>query len=135
LLNPSKDPKPDGGGWSEPVLGPDGTIYVSCDDPYLRAVDPGGAVKWAKRFGDVGAFTLTVDRNGVVYAASDDGRIYVVAPDGSLLAQFETGGWPAFPVIAADGVLIVADSKDYSSLNAGTKNAVWAISSDGLQTP
>jgi len=31
-------------GWSEPALGPDGTIYVSFDDPYLRAVDPNGSI-------------------------------------------------------------------------------------------
>jgi outer membrane protein assembly factor BamB len=39
--------------WSEPVLGPDGTIYVSTGDPYLRAIDPGGRIKWAKYLGDV----------------------------------------------------------------------------------
>jgi outer membrane protein assembly factor BamB len=135
LFEQSKDAQLGGDGWSEPVLGPDGTIYVCGDDPYLRAVDPSGVVRWAKRFGEVGAFTLTVDKNAMIYAASDDGHVYVVAPDGSLRTQFETGGWPAFPVIAADGVLILADSKDYSSLNVGAKSAVWAISSDGLQQP
>jgi outer membrane protein assembly factor BamB len=135
LFGQTTNPAPDGDGWSEPVLGPDGTIYVSCDDPYLRAVDPSGVVKWNRRFGDLGAFTLTVDRNNVVYAASDDGRVYVIGADGSLLAQFQTGGWPAFPVLAADGVLILADSKDYSSLNTDTRNAVWAIAADGVVKP
>ena len=117
----------DSDGWSEPVLGPDGTIYVSLDDPYLRAVDPAGIVKWAKPFGEAGGFTMVVDNTGVVYAASDDGFIYMVAPDGSELISGLTGGWPAYPVIAADGLLIVADAKDYSGLKAGGKNAVWAI--------
>jgi outer membrane protein assembly factor BamB len=123
-----------GDGWSEPVIGPNGMIYVSCDDPYLRAFDLGGG-GWAKQFGDVGGFTLTVDKNNVIYAASDDGHVYVIAANGSLVTQFETGGWPAFPVLAADGVLIVADSRDYSSLNAGAKNAVWAISAAGTTKP
>ncbi len=135
LFSAEKDAKPDGDGWSEPALGPDGTIYVSCDDPYLRAVDPSGVIKWVKRFGNVGAFTLIVDKIGVVYAASDDGRIYVVASDGTLITQFEIGGWPAFPVLAAEGLLILADSKDYSPLNTGAKNAVWAIAADGLAKP
>lgn len=117
----------DSDGWSEPVLGPDGTIYVNLDDPYLRAVDPAGIVKWARPFGDVGGFTMVVDNTGMVYAASDDGFIYLVAPDGSQLIPGLTGGWPAYPVIAADGLLIVADAKDYSGLKAGDKNAVWAI--------
>ncbi len=135
LFGQATDTTPDGDGWSEPVLGPDGTIYVSCDDPYLRAVDPSGVVQWCKRFGDVGAFTLTVDRTNVVYAASDEGRVYVVASDGSLITQFETGGWPAFPVLAADGVLVLADSKDYSALNTDARNAIWAIAADGVATP
>jgi len=138
-------------GWSEPVIGPDGTIYVSLDDPYLRAVHPSGVIKWVAGLGgasevpptpvgewgssapsDLGGFTLTVDRAGMVYAAADDGRVYVVSPGSLLLAQFETGGWPAFPVVAGDDLLILADSQDYSGLNSGQENAVWAISSQSL---
>jgi outer membrane protein assembly factor BamB len=115
-------------GWSESVLGPDGTIYVSLDDPYLRAVDPSGVLMWVTQLGEVGGLTLTVDSSGIVYAAAEDGHIYVVTPGSLTIAQFTTGGWPAFPVIIADDLLILADSKDYSSLNAGGKNSVWAIS-------
>ncbi len=117
----------DSDGWSEPVIGPDGTIYVSLDDPYLRAVDPNGSITWVTRLGDVGAFTLTVDKTGLIYAAGDDGSIYVVDSSGSLLNRLDTGGWPAFPVIAADNTLIVTDSRDYSVLITDAKNAVWAI--------
>ncbi len=125
----------DSDGWSEPVLGPDGTIYVSLDDPYLRAIDPAGTVKWVKRLGEVGGFTMVVDKAGVVYAAGDDGFIYVVAPDGSELIPHQTDGWPAYPVIAADGLLLVADAKDYSSLEQGAKNVVWAIDTRDMEYP
>lgn len=118
----------DSDGWSEPVLGPDGTIYVSLDDRYIHAVDPKGTIKWSKLFGQVGAFTLVVDKTGTVYAASDEGILYTVGSDGTELDRLETGGWPAFPVIAADDLLILVDSKDYSSLEKGAKNTVWAIS-------
>lgn len=127
-----KEVKPNGSGWSEPVVGHDGMIYVSCDDPYLRAVAPNGTIKWVTKLGDVGGFTLTVGSGGLIYAASDDGYIYEVDSMGHLAVRFEFGGWPAFPVIAADGWLIAADSKDYSSLDPGAKNAVWAISSEGI---
>jgi outer membrane protein assembly factor BamB len=121
---------PDASGWSEPALGPDGTIYVCLDDPYLRAVDPnGGVIKWAAQLGAIGGFTLTVDRNGLIYAACDDGYVYVVDPFGEAVTQFELGGWPAFPVVAGEDLLIVADSRDYSGSEAGSKNAVWAVSS------
>ena len=123
----------DGGGWSEPVLGPDGTIYVCFDDPYIHAVAPAGTVQWAKSFGEVGGFTMVVDRTGTIYAACDDGFLYVIASDGTELPRLETGGWPAFPVIAADNLLILADSKDYSSLEKDAKNAVWAIDTNDME--
>jgi outer membrane protein assembly factor BamB len=145
LFSPEQAALLDGDGWSEPVVGPDGTIYVSLDDPYLRAVDPSGILKWVAELGEasalppnpygagqMGAFTLTVDRAGMIYAAADDGHVYVVSPGSLVVAQFEPGGWPGFPVIADDDLLILADSKDYSSLNSGEKNAVWAISSQSL---
>ncbi len=145
-------------GWSEPVLGPDGTIYVSLDDRYLRAVHPSGVLLWVTQLGsspddiygpgwsdlivappgvmqsqEAGGFTLTVDGSGIVYAASDSGNVYAVSPGSLALAQFPTGGWPAFPVIAADDLLVLADSKDYSSLEKEAKNAVWGIGA--LPTP
>jgi len=116
-------------GWSEPVLGPGGVIYVSLDDPYLRAIDPNGTILWATKLGELGGFTLTVDKNNTIYATGDDGNVYVVDPKGRELTRFELGGWPAFPVIAADDLLIVTDSRDYSGYEAPSKNTVWAISS------
>jgi outer membrane protein assembly factor BamB len=133
-----KDLNPSAAGWSEPVLGADGTIYVCLDDPYLRAVDPNGKILWATQLGDLGGFTLVVDKNGQVYAACEDGFIYVVDPFGREVARFELDGWLGFPVIAGDGLLIATDSRDYSGYEAGGKNRVWAISAqcaEGSQPP
>jgi len=113
-------------GWSEPVLGPDGTIYVSFDDPYLRAVDPNGQIQWVRRLGDMGGFTLTVGDNGNIYAACDDGNLYVINPDGEEIARFQSDAWLNFPVIT-DSLLIVADSKDNSMLVTYENNKVYAI--------
>ena len=120
---------PDADGWSEPALGPDGTIYVSLDDPYLRAVDPDGSIKWATALGTLGGFTLTVGSDGNIYAACDDGTLYVVNPDGENVAQFQSDSWLSYPVIAADNTVIVADSRDNSMLVTYEKNKVYAISS------
>jgi outer membrane protein assembly factor BamB len=105
------------GGWCEPALGRDGTIYVSFDDPYLRAVRPDGSIKWVTRLGMVGGFTLSVDRDGFIYAASDDGFVCVVNPDGEEISRFKGNDWVSFPAIAEDGTLIVSDAN----------NRVWAI--------
>ncbi len=124
---PVQGPRRDGNGWSEPVLGPDGTIYVSTDDPCLRAIAPDGHVKWIVPLGEIGAFTLTVDKRGCVYAACEDGSIYIVRPDGSLLNWIAAGGLPTFPVLAADGILVVPDSTDYSLLITDVKNTISAF--------
>ncbi len=58
--------------FSEPALAPDGTIYISFDDQYLRAVDPNGTIKWVTSLGWLGGFTLTVGSDGLIYAAGDD---------------------------------------------------------------
>jgi len=103
--------------WSEPALGPEGTIYVSFDDPYLRAVEPNGAIKWVTKIGDVGGFTMSVSDDGLVYAASDDGHLYVIGSDGEQLGQFEGDNWLSFPALTLGNTVIVSDSN----------NTVWAI--------
>jgi outer membrane protein assembly factor BamB len=120
--NPSNPPRYNvsKSSWSEPALGPDGTVYVSFDDPYLRAVDPNGSIKWVTRLGMMGGFTLTVGSDELIYAASDDSHLYVVSPDGEEIARFEGYDWLSFPVIAADNAIIVSDAN----------NMVWAISAE-----
>jgi outer membrane protein assembly factor BamB len=124
---PAQGPKRNGDGWSEPALGPDGTIYVSTNDPCLRAITPSGRIKGISPLGEVGAFTLTVDKRGYVYAACEDGGIYIVRPDGSVFNWLATGGLPTFPALAADDMLIVPDSTDYSLLITDVKNTVSAF--------
>jgi outer membrane protein assembly factor BamB len=119
----------DADGWSEPALGPDGTIYVSFDDPYLRAVEPTGKIKWVRCLGDMGGFTLTVGNDGKIYAACDDGNIYVLNPDGEEIARFQSQAWLNFPVIA-NNLLIVADSRDNSFLITYENNKVYGITSE-----
>ncbi len=106
--------------WSQPAVGPDGTIYVSFEDAYLRAVDPNGSKKWSTKLGELGAFTLAAGDDGLVYAASDDKKLYVVDPNGEEVARFEGDGWLSHPTIAPGSTIIVSDAN----------NTVWAISQE-----
>ncbi|MDD5063376.1 MAG: PQQ-binding-like beta-propeller repeat protein [Phycisphaerae bacterium] len=103
--------------WSKPALAPDGTIYVNLNDPYLRAVNPNGTIKWVTRLGTVGGFTLTVGGNGLIYAASDDARLYVVDPSGQQVSEFEGFGSLSFPTITTGWVVLISDAN----------NTIWAI--------
>ncbi|UCF43490.1 MAG: PQQ-binding-like beta-propeller repeat protein [Planctomycetota bacterium] len=98
--------------YSEPALGPDGTIYVSLDDQYIRAVDPNGTIKGVTSLGWLGGFNLTIAADGLIYAAGDDGYLYVVDPDASEIARYDTDSHLSFPVITADGTIIVNDSNN-----------------------
>jgi len=125
---------PDADGWSEPALGPDGTIYVSLDDPYLRALDPNGTIKWVTRLGLTGGSTLTVGRDGLIYTASDDGYLCVVDANGWEISRFKSDDWLNFPVIPTDNMLIVSDAQDTSLLIHSTSNTVWVIGREGCET-
>ena len=118
-------------GWSEPVLGPDGTIYVNLDDPYIRALDPSGTIKWVSRIGSMGGFTMTVGADGLIYAACDDGYLSVLDTDGEELARLKVDDQLNYPVVAADGTLIVAGGQDRSHYNEPANNTVWAIKGYG----
>jgi outer membrane protein assembly factor BamB len=116
-------------GWSEPAIGPDGTIYVTMDDPYLRAVDPNGTIKWVTPLGTGVGLDIAVGADGYIYAAGADGRLYVVNADGVPVSCFDAGDMIGFPVIAADGTIIVSSMRDNSMLKEQPGNTVWAISS------
>jgi hypothetical protein len=103
-------PQLSGYSWSEPVVGPDGTIYASTDDPYVRAIDASGTLKWATRCGTQGGFTLSVGADGLVYACSDDKSMYVIRPDGTLAAVLNGTGWLSYPVVGRSGSVYVSDS-------------------------
>ena len=102
--------------WQRPAIGPDGTIYASLDDKYLRAFNPDGSIKWVTRVGMAGGFTLSVGGDGLIYAGSEDGSLYVVSPEGERMAYFDGEDWLSQPVVTANSTLIVSDA-----------NNVWAI--------
>jgi outer membrane protein assembly factor BamB len=110
-------------GWSEPALGPDGTIYASFNDANLRAVDPNGTIKWQTKLGSGDGFTLTVADNGLIYAAGNDGWLCAIDPNGAEIARFQGRAGLNFPVVSANNTLIVSDNA----------NTVWAIGADGCQ--
>ena len=110
-------------GWSQPVVAPDETIYVNVTGPYLAAVYPDGTIKWIKKIGALGGFTLTVDKKGLIYAASDDKHLYILNPKGDIISEFEGNGQLSWPLINENRTVIVGDSND----------TVWALNEDSCK--
>lgn len=109
--------------WSSPAIGPDGTIYVGSDDGNLYAIDgSSGAEKWHYTTGGgVWSSPAVVDIDGdqsvEIIVGSNDGYIYAINDDGTLLWRFPTGdavlSSPAIGDIDGDGkVEVVVGSRD-----------------------
>jgi outer membrane protein assembly factor BamB len=109
--------------WSEPVIGVDGTIYVCMDDMYIWAIRPGGTVAWIRQLGLSGSFTLAASANDLIYAACDEGLIYVLDSNGSLVSCFKGNQRLSHPVLSPDGMLYIGDSS----------GKLWAIGSGDCQ--
>lgn len=93
---------------STPAVGPDGTIYVGCQDDALYAVGPDGLLRWSFRTGDDVDSSPAVSPDGIVYVGSDDHKLYALGPGGALRWAITTGGpVHSSPALAADGTVYV----------------------------
>ncbi len=114
----------DGGIETDPVIGPDGTVYLGANNGIFYALDPEtGGVRWAfpTRYDTFAIYsTPYVDRRGIVYFGAKDGNVYAVgAPRGGIMgvelwsinvgAPIETS-----PAFTPDGTLVIgADNWAY----------------------
>jgi outer membrane protein assembly factor BamB len=106
-------------GWSEPALGPDGTIYVASDDAFLRAVTPQGQIKWVTQLGSSKGYTLAVDQAGLIYAAAEDGMLIRVNENGDLPGFIKgIGASFSYPVVMISG-------QDCQFIVSDANNGVW----------
>lgn len=108
---------------SNPVIGPDGTIYVGTDFGALVALEPDGTAKWS--FGVPSYVTASpgVAPDGSIVFASEEGTLHALNPDGSLRWEHRTGeyaGPHATPAIAADGTIYVGAERLFALEPDGT---------------
>jgi outer membrane protein assembly factor BamB len=72
----------EGGIETDPVIGPEGTVYLGANNGVFYALDPDtGKIRWAfpTRFDTFGIYSSPfVDRQGVVYFGAKDGTVYAL---------------------------------------------------------
>jgi outer membrane protein assembly factor BamB len=137
-----------------PVIGPDGTIYVTGEDGYncyLYAVAPEGSLKWKVFISGADTelhATPAVGSDGTIYVAarysSSEAYIYAFNPDGTLKWKYLVSD--SFPsgtavTIGPDGTIYVPSSGGMYALNPdgtlkwkySTSNTVYtaAVDSNG----
>ncbi|MBT9587783.1 PQQ-binding-like beta-propeller repeat protein [bacterium] len=98
---------------SDPVLGPDGTVYGGGKDGYVHALESGtGIEKWRAQTDGMLRNSPAVATDGTIYAGCIGGSLHAIHPDdGSEKWKFSTGSsiLPS-PVVGPDGTVFVANS-------------------------
>lgn len=125
---------------ASPVVGQDGTIYVTIGEDMLFAVTPNGQQKWVFAFAHDWEMSFTspaIGQTGVIYLGTegkengvDYSRIYAVNPDGSLRWSYpvDDGRFVrASPAIGPDGRIYIATKAGGDNLPA----KLIALSPDG----
>ena len=115
----------------------DETLVLSADDLALPEPGTPGALVWSftvgsSFFGSVWS-SPALAPDGTVYIGSDDGYLYAINPDGTLLWSRETGGRVySSPAIGADGTVYVGsyDGKLYA-INPTDGTILWEYQTGG----
>ena len=136
----------EGGVETDPVIGPDGTIYFGANNGIFYALDPeSGAIRWAfpTDFDTFSIYsTAFVDQQGIVYFGAKDGKVYALtAPRkgimGEVVWSINLGtAIQTSPAFTSDGTLVIgADDWAYYGITParGTSGAKikWRFQTQG----
>ncbi|MCR2823789.1 Ig-like domain-containing protein [Lederbergia panacisoli] len=122
--------KTEGSFRTSPVIGADGTIYISSTDGNLYAVSKGGELKWKKYIGTMEESPV-IGNGGLLYIVSQQGVVNALDKDGNTVWQYTMVNQyqPAVftqPVIGKDGsIFIAANYKLYALSSSG--NLKWTL--------
>ncbi|WP_321423190.1 PQQ-binding-like beta-propeller repeat protein [uncultured Methanobacterium sp.] len=135
---------------SSPVIGSDGTIYITVTTETtgtLYAISSSGVVKWKYSMGLLWGNSPVIGVDGTIYVVDYDGIMYAINPNGTLkwsyrLIKTGTNNRPIYyvnmrfdtPSIGPDGTIYVANSGT-STVSGGTLFKwyyLFAIVDDGV---
>jgi len=113
-----------------PVVGADGTIYVSSADDSLYAFNPSdGSLKWQFATQDQINACPALGTDGTVYTSSFDGNLYALNPlHGGHAWQVTTGcDWHSSPTVGVDGTVYLGTQSGYLAACAANGTVKWSF--------
>lgn len=121
---------------AEPVLGADGTIYVSTADA-ITALSSNGRIKW-RSSAIRPAQSPSVAADGTLYVVTKTNKLLTLRPDGVIrwsLRIISPEGMAAAHVVGPDGTIYVAETEPWGHRPASASpiGALRAIRADGRQ--
>jgi streptogramin lyase len=93
---------------SSPVIGPDGSIYVTSAATNLHCVSPEGFTNWVRNIGRLSYSSPAIAEDGSIYLGDDAGYISSYDAAGNLRWRYLSPGFvESSPAIASDGSIYV----------------------------
>lgn len=117
------------GVWAEPLLA-DGTLYVTSLDHFLYALDADtGDLLWKTDLGGAIA-SRPVYQDGYLYVGSFGRKLFKVADDGTIAAEYEAQNWIWGSPAVVDDMLYVGDSSGWVhalDISGSGMRVVWSL--------
>lgn len=114
---------------SNPATGPDGTIYIGCNDCFLYAINQDGTLKWRYLMSSsmMGA-SFAVDANGNVLTVSQLANAPLVALDSTGSLKWKVYPDYAFvnqtPIIGLDGDIYIPNEEGIVAITEGDNTEI-----------
>src|SRR5438093_4153116 len=105
--------------FSEPVLGPDGTIYIE-SWPDFHAIRPDGTIKWTLTKTE--AYSSVLDSSGRLFLSANDGVMAVEAATGEMIWKHKIDVAPLCGMaLAGDGTVYFSGHSSVCAINRDGK--------------
>ncbi|MDC7226690.1 MAG: PQQ-binding-like beta-propeller repeat protein [Spirochaetales bacterium] len=110
-------------------------VYLYSEDRQIHAVSTSGDPMWKFRMPGRPVDSLSVGRDGTVYASTLEGRLFAVNQAGRALWRYDADSEPAgAPAVSADGTVYVASKNGELAALSHTGFIRWKIKIDGSIT-
>ena len=93
---------------SSPIIGSDGTLYISTSNGYIYAVSSNGSFKWSYNSGN-SVSSLAIGSNGTIYASAST-ILYAINSNGTLKWSYNAGVLLGTPSIGSNGTIYAINS-------------------------